>query len=88
MGTSPAFYGEAGRWAIERYNLGEIGELIGLGKAPLHSVVPQPVSQYSIVYFAMPAHSAQFNTVDGGVLQRGTVGEWLKERIARSRTYV
>lgn len=67
------------------YNLGEIGELIGLGKAPLHRVVPRSEVQHSIVYFAMPSHAARlFGYGDG---RHATVGEWLKGRIARSRSY-
>jgi hypothetical protein len=58
--------------------IGEIGEMIGLGKATPHSVPARPYEQHSIVFFALPSHDA--------VLPTGqTVGEWLKERMARSR---
>lgn len=60
-------------------HMGEIGELIGLGAATSHEVITLPdTSQHSIVYFAIPDHGAMFT---GG----GTVGEWLKERMSRSR---
>lgn len=58
--------------------IGEIGELIGLGKATPHSVPARDYEQHSIVFFALPRHDV--------VLPSGiTVGEWLQERIARSR---
>jgi hypothetical protein len=72
-------------------HLGELGELIGLGPATPHKVVSirgggaemllGPAgcpSQHSIVYFAIPDHAA---VLHGGT----TVGEWLAERLARSR---
>lgn len=59
-------------------HLGEIGELIGLGPATPHYVSPSETEQHSIVYFAIPDHAA--------VLPSGeTVGEWLIERMERSR---
>jgi hypothetical protein len=70
-------------------HIGELGELVGLGPATPHKVVPRPYVQRSIVYFAMSDHEMRLpigNTrrEDGG---RMTVGEWLKERMARSRKY-
>jgi hypothetical protein len=63
---------------VGRYHIGEIGELVGLGKAQPHSVEPLPEPQLSLVYFAIPPHEA--------VLPNGlTVGAWLAERVARSR---
>lgn len=62
----------------KQLHLGEIGELIGLGKATPHEVIASPTTQHSVVYFAIPDHKA--------VLPTGqTVGEWLEERMARSR---
>lgn len=61
-------------------HIGEIGELAGLGKATRHQVPARAYYQPAIVYFAMPDHRA---VLPGGL----TVGEWLKERYARSRTY-
>lgn len=73
-------------------HIGEIGELVGLGPATPHRVPARPYAQKSIVYFAMPDHAAQLpGTGAGGfppqyVGANGpTVGEWLRERIARSR---
>lgn len=59
-------------------HMGEIGELVGCGPATPHRVDPLPTPQHSIVYFAIPDHAAVLPT---GV----TVGEWIAERIARSR---
>lgn len=61
-------------------HLGEIGELISGWRATRHYVPARPYAQRAIVYFAMPDHRA---VLPGGV----TVGEWLKERYARSRVY-
>lgn len=59
-------------------HIGELGELIGLGPATPHEVIASDKPQHAIVYFAIPDHAA--------VLPTGqTVGEWLKERMARSR---
>lgn len=60
------------------YHMGEIGELLGLGSAEPHYVEPLPVVQKALVYFAIPDHAA---CLPSGV----TVGDWLNERIARSR---
>lgn len=62
-------------------HLGEIAELCGLGKATRHEVLPSKWPQFSIVYFAMPAHDAD---LPGGQ----TVGLWLAERYARSRVAI
>jgi hypothetical protein len=60
-------------------HLGEIGTKIGLGRATPHEVLPGTTRQRSIVYFALPAHDLTFE--DGQ-----SVGAWLTERVARSRT--
>jgi len=60
-------------------HLGELAEIVGLGKATKHSVKPSDRPQYSVVYFAMPEPTALLR---GGV----SVGEWLGERMSRSRT--
>lgn len=59
-------------------HMGEIGEIVGLGRATPHAVDGRDYVQHSIVYFAIPDHAAVLPT---GV----TVGEWIAERIARSR---
>jgi hypothetical protein len=67
-------------------HLGEIAELIGVGEATAHRVPAREYAQRSIVYFAMPSHGAVLpHRVGAPYLQ--TVGEWLKERYARSRVY-
>ncbi len=61
-------------------HLGELAEHLGLGKATRHRVPARPYTQQAIVYFAMPSHTVH---LPGGL----TVGEWLKERMSRSRVY-
>lgn len=63
------------------WHLGEIGELVGLGRAVPHRVPARPYAQRALVYFAMPALSAKLPCWIGDV----TVGDWLRERKARSR---
>jgi hypothetical protein len=60
-------------------HLGELyDEVMGTKHARLHWVMPLPKAQFSVVFFAMPAHNA--------VLPSGqAVGQWLEERYARSR---
>lgn len=77
--------GEYGRRAAldavhDGLHIGEIGEIIGLGPATPHEVVPSVEPQYSIVYFAIPDHAA---LLPSGV----AVGDWIAERMSRSRTY-
>lgn len=60
-------------------HIGELGELIGLGPATPHEVIASDKPQHAIVYFAIPSHDA---VLPGGM----TVGEWLAERMSRSRT--
>jgi hypothetical protein len=62
----------------DEVHMGEIGELIGMGPALRHHVVPSARVQHSIVYFAEPSHDA---VLPSGV----TVGEWLADRVKRSR---
>jgi hypothetical protein len=78
IGLSPAL--ESMRRIDPQAHLGELGEIIGLGRATPHWVLPSAERQRSIVYFAIPDHAAVLPT---GV----TVGDWLAERVARSRTY-
>lgn len=61
-------------------HLGEMAEIIGVGPATPHEVVASKTPQHSIVYFAIPDHKAVLPT---GI----TVGDWLVERMSRSRTY-
>jgi hypothetical protein len=79
-----------------RMHIGELGELIGMGPATRHEVAPCHQVQHSIVYFAIPNHAAVLSdhplakAAAGSdypnILVRGkTVGEWLAERLARSR---
>jgi hypothetical protein len=78
----------------EGLHIGELGELVGLGPATPHRVPARPYAQQSIVYFAMPDHATRLpirNARGGQTVENtwapATVGEWLKERIARSRVY-
>lgn len=59
------------------FHVGEIGEIVGLGKATRHMVPARPYPQQAIVYFAWPAFSDKLGAV--------TAREWLAERSARSR---
>lgn len=69
----------AARKLNAQLHVGELGELIGLGPATPHEVIASSRPQHSIVYFAIPDH--------GAVLPTGqTVGDWLTERMSRSRT--
>ncbi len=62
-------------------HIGELGELIGLGPATPHEVIASDRPQHSAVYFALPN--------PGAVLPTGqTVGNWLEERMSRSRVEV
>lgn len=63
----------------DEVHMGEIGELVDLGPAFPHEVLPRAEPQYSIVYFALPDHKALLPS-------RETVGTWIQNRIARSRT--
>jgi hypothetical protein len=71
-------------WALHQVDkqghLGEIAAELGLGPATPHWVEPSDVIQHSIVYFAIPDHSAR---LPNGL----TVGDWLTARLARSRVY-
>lgn len=76
-GTEPP---EAAQKLSPHIHFGELYEELGLGKATKHEVVASDVPQHSIVFFAIPDHAA--------VLPSGlTVGQWLTERMARSRGY-
>jgi hypothetical protein len=73
-------------------HIGEIGELAGLGPATPHRVQGRSYVQKSIVYFAMPDHAAELpNPVTFPATETRqqvtvhTVGQWVAERIARSR---
>ena len=69
-------------------HIGEIGELVGLGKATRHRVPARPYRQQAIVYFAMPSLAAELRYPSPGVGIGGmSVRDWLKERYARSRVY-
>lgn len=59
---------------------GELAQEMGLAPATPHAVEGRPHGQQSIVYFAMPNHAAVLPHSGGR-----TVGEWLQERLARSR---
>jgi hypothetical protein len=65
-------------------HLGEIGELLGMGSATLHEVLPSATRQRSMVFFAIPDHAMVLTpSFDGHDV---TVKEWLNSRMARSRT--
>jgi len=59
-------------------HLGEIAEMAGIGRATKHRVSPSDRPQHSIVYFAIPNH-------DAPVPGTQTIGQWLDERMTRSR---
>ncbi len=61
-------------------HFGEIAELAGFRKAIPHKVIPLTRSQKSIVFFVLPSLTTK--------LGKGTVGEWLTERYARSRKVI
>jgi isopenicillin N synthase-like dioxygenase len=62
----------------EQCHLGEITEILGTGPATKHSVLPSETTQVSAVFFAIPNHEA--------VLPNGMkVGDWIAERVSRSR---
>ncbi len=58
---------------------GEIAQELGLGRATPHSVASRDFVQQSLVFFAIPDWRSR---LPSGV----TVGNWIKERIERSRT--
>lgn len=62
-------------------HIGEIGEMLGMGPAMPHSVPALDVPQFSIVFFGIPQHGLRLP--DGR-----TVGEYLSERVSRSRVEV
>ncbi len=68
-------------------HIGELGELIGLGPATPHEVIASNEVQHAIVYFAIPDHAAVLPQSSERLLADGplTVGEWLTERMSRSR---
>lgn len=71
-------------------HIGEIGELVGLGPATPHRVPARPYAQKSLIYFAIPDHGARLPCTSecagaGRCPAPPTVGEWLKERMSRSR---
>ncbi len=68
-------------------HIGEIGELVGLGPPTPHRVPARPYVQKSIVYYAIPDHAAVLPQSSERLAADGplTVGEWLAERMARSR---
>jgi hypothetical protein len=69
-------------------HIGELGELVGLGPATPHRVPARAYAQKSIVYFAMPDHAVRLRRrkIAPTVYEDGpTVGQWLKDRVKRSR---
>lgn len=73
-------------------HIGELGELVGLGPATPHRVPARPYTQKSLIYFALPSHSAELPRpvtfeAQGGLARvtAHTVGQWLAARKARSR---
>lgn len=62
-------------------HMGELGALLGLGRAWPHRVLPSATVQHSIVYFAIPDHAAVLPPFAGGM----PVGVWINERMSRSR---
>lgn len=65
---------------------GELAELFDVAPADEHMVHATTHTQYSLVYFALPRHATllPFAHTSAGL---HTVSDWLRERIARSRSY-
>lgn len=83
---------EAVRALDEHCHMGELGEIVGLGRATQHSVLASPEWQHSLVYFAIPDHAAKLTLsvstlADTPAVREVSVGDWLTERMARSRKY-
>jgi len=81
--------------AIDPYcHIGQLGELIGLGKATTHQVLTSSLPQHSMVYFSIPDWDAKLPPGAEAdriaeffkILRPPTVKDWLNERMARSRT--
>lgn len=67
-------------------HIGQIGELVGLGRATMHHVVGTPEPQQAIVFFVLPAHGAVLP--DGRRVGPQTEpGTWLHWRMTQSRTH-
>lgn len=64
-------------------HIGELGEIVGLGRAEPHLVLPGETPQHSIVFFALPAHETELPGTDGAPGE--TVAQWVARRLARSR---
>jgi hypothetical protein len=67
-------------------HIGELGEIVGLGRATRHYVPERPYRQKAIVYFAMPAMDARLTGAPPGWTMP-TVKQWLNDRLDRSRMY-
>jgi len=69
------------------YHIGEIGALVGLGRAVPHRVPARAYTQRALVYFAIPSHAARVpRRTDAGVMRETvTVGDFLAEWKTRSR---
>lgn len=70
-------------------HIGELGEMFGLGPATPHWVEPSDQVQRSIVFFALPNHDMVLPGYELACEPESprTVGDWLAERMARSRMY-
>lgn len=65
----------------KQLHIGELLEIEEYANACRHSVQPSETHQHSIVFFALPNHLT--------ILSNGqSVGEWLEERMSRSRKEV
>lgn len=73
------------------WHMGRLGEMLGKGKAISHRVQARPYSQQALVYFAMPANSAEFpdGTYDENEIrwEGHSVQEWLDQIYSKSRVY-
>lgn len=71
-------------------HLGELAELFGVGKAEPHEVPALDRAQYSMVFFALPDPSVMLPGpvfTGDSVVKYMSVGQWLAERMSRSRVY-
>ncbi len=86
--TGPASFGLRRLQLLNKQaHIGQMGEIIGLGKATPHEVLattPEQGNQHSIVYFSIPDWNSVLPAHAGKPEIK--VVDWLNERMAQSRT--